>query len=339
MDPTVPAAATEGDAPPSREAGGIAVGLVIASVLFAALVDLGDGFTPRIETIDALAGLAIGALIVDRLLTFVPPLGAKPDPKQREIDLTVLRLGYGAVLAAAFVSLTDLRAVKALTASDSIDLSAGVDRAIAVLALAGGVAGLARLLSAINPQPATDGNKDPNNAEGEGGADDTIPPPSGTARIVGLIAVGVGAAVALFALGDKNGIDLLGPDKLADGTVALVVRFAPVLVAAAIIQELAEFGGRAAGVAKHNTPVVLGGIAVVLGVAAARIFDLYLLHNIGFFGTTQTTTLNQSLAASSDLELWGDAFLTGLAIAAGTKPLHDFASRLRKAKKPATVTT
>ena len=68
---------------------------------------------------------------------------------------------------------------------------------------------------------------------------------------------------------------------------------------------------------------------MVLGVAAARIFDLYLLHNLGFFGTG--TDLNAGITASTDAANWGDTFLTGVVIAAGTKPLHDLASRLKKA--------
>jgi len=160
--PTAPGAAPRHPARPSSGAAVLAVVLVAASVVVAALIDLGQGFKPRVETLDALAGLSIGAFIVDRLLTFVPPFGAAKDPQQRSTDLTVLRLGYGAVLGAAFVVLTDLRAVEALTSESSPTLGSGIDRGIAVLAIAGGVAGLARLLSGINPQPATDGDKKPN---------------------------------------------------------------------------------------------------------------------------------------------------------------------------------
>jgi hypothetical protein len=322
-----------GTAMPTRDAAIVSFVFVLVGVLAGVLIDLGDGFTPRVETLDALAGLSIGAFIVDRLLTFVPPVGAADDPKQRMTDLTVLRLGYGALLGAIFVMLTDLRAVHALTPTSSTTISAGIDRGIAVLAIAGGVAGLARLLSAINPQPATDGNKEPTEAvNDDSGNLDAIPPPSSGARLVGLAAVGIGAAVALFAVGDKNGVDLLGPDKQADGTVALIVRFGLVFLAAGIVQQLAEFAGRLGGFPKNNKPLLLGGLAVVLGVLAARVFDLFLLHNIGFFGATGQP-LNVALSQSSDLERWADTFFTGLVIAAGAKPVHDIASRLRKAKK------
>src|SRR5512133_3499106 len=108
--------------PPSRGAFGVTILLFLAGVMFGAFVDLGDGpFVPRVETIDALAGLAAGAFLVDRLLTFIPPLGtgANRSPKQRTADLDFLRIGYGAVVGALFVSLTDLRAVAALTGEDT----------------------------------------------------------------------------------------------------------------------------------------------------------------------------------------------------------------------------
>jgi hypothetical protein len=303
--------------------------LVAGSLLLAGLLDLGDGFKPIVPTVDALAGLAVGAFIVDRLLTFVPPFAAAKGPEQRAADLKMLRLGYGSLLGMAFVVLTDLRAVQVLSNEDSHTISAGVDRAIAVLAIAGGVAGLARLLSALNPQPKTDGNETDKETVAEDAP--TMPAPGATARIIGLAAVGVGALLALLATGDDNGVDLLGTETDDEGVVTVVVRFGLVFLAAAIAEQIGEFVSHPLGVPKHKKPLILGGLAVVLGVAAARIFDLYLLHNIGFFGAEPGTPLNDTLAESSGLELWGDAFLTGVVIAAGTKPLHDLASRLRKA--------
>ena len=318
----------EGSGRPSVAAMGLAFMLLGAAILAALLADGGEGFTPRVDTIDALAGLAIGAFIVDRLLTFVPPVVAAHDVKQRAVDLTVLRFAWGAALGALFVVLTDLQAVEALGGgADAI--AEGTDRVIAVLAIAGGVAGLARLWSGINPQPATavDANGNPAAEERP------QPPPSPRARAIGLALVGLGALVAITAIGDTRGVELLGADTpAADGTVAVIVRFGVVLIAAAIVEQLAEYGGRFFGFGgTHNKPVVLGGIAVLLGVAAARIFDLYLLHNIGFFGVTGTMRIDGgALDQASNWELWGDTFLTGLVIAAGTKPIHDVAARLRK---------
>jgi len=332
----LPAAVSTGEsgtAGPTSTAGAVSFVLVAIALLVAALIDKGDGFTPRVDALDALAGLTFGAFIVDRLLTFVPPLGAAKPPAQRTTDLTVLRIGYGALLGAIFVILTDLRAVHALS-PDSGAVSAWLDRDIAVLAIAGGVAGLSRLLSGINPQPATDGKPDPNQDDVAAGG--TIKRPSGRARAVGLALVGVGALIALFAINDKEGVNLLAPSAQADGTVGFVVRFGLVFLGAGIVQQIMEWCGRVnAGLLnKSNRPVVLGGLAVVFGVVGARVFDLFLLHNIGFFGTTGTTAadLNTALQNSSHLERWADTFFTGLVIAAGTKPAHDIASRLRKAQ-------
>jgi len=73
---------------------------------------------------------------------------------------------------------------------------------------------------------------------------------------------------------------------------------------------------------------------VLLGVLFARGFDLYLLHNLGFFGAEgqPSQKFADALKGSSEGARLSDAFLTGVAIAAGTKPLHDLSSRLRKAK-------
>ena len=269
-----------------------------------------DGFDARVDTIDALAGLAIGAFIVDRLLTFVPPIFVAGDARQRAIDLTVLRFGYGAAIGAVFVILTNLQAIAALTGDDSV-VDPRLDRAVAVLAIAGGVAGLARLWSGINPQPATDvdapatdgkrtatGTAAPQPTDAS--TSDKLPPPTRPARLFGLAMVIAGAAWAFWALGDDRGIELLGPDQpAADGTIAVVVRFGVVLLAAAIVQQATELVDRLHPVPKENKPVVLGGVAVLLGVIAARVFDLYLLHNIGFFGVTDAMKIDTTGLAGS----------------------------------------
>jgi hypothetical protein len=354
--------------PPGPVAAGLTLALLIGGVLFGAFVDLGDGFTPRVETLDALAGLAAGAFLVDRLLTFIPPLGTGSDrsPAQRTADLDFLRIGYGAVVGALFVSFTDLRAVAALT-SESTAIGAGIDRGIAVLAIAGGVAGLARLVNGMNPKPDTDPNQQVSGTgtaptDGTATIASTTPPtgalttgtpamgaaattaaattapaagvvalPGTASRLLGIAGLGIGALVALTAISDKTGVELVGPETQADGTIALVVRFGTLFLAATIVEQLIErvvdplYNDDSA---KNAKAVITGGLAVALGVGAARILDLYFLHNIGFFGATAK---DLALASSSRLERWFDAFVTGVVIAAGTKPLHDFAARLRKA--------
>lgn len=331
---------------PSLAAGVWAAGLVGVAVLLALIVQSGAGFTPRVATVDALAGLAVGAFLVDRLLTFMPPLGASKDAKQRATDLALLRLGFGALFGAVFVCLTDLRAVHALAPDSALQLAAGTDRLIAVLAIAGGVAGLGSVVAALNPKEDTDGKVKTNTTETPEDADQpvkvapaegTIPAPAMWARIAGFFGVVVAALIAYSAVGDDAGIDLLGTDTAPDGTVALVVRFGAVLIAAAIVEQIVEQGSRLYQLETNDKVIVLGAVSVVLGVLAARMFDLYLLHNIGFFGATEGVPLNETLRASSSGELWADALLTGVVIAAGTKPLHDLGSRLRKTKEKAAV--
>jgi hypothetical protein len=89
-----------------------------------------------------------------------------------------------------------------------------------------------------------------------------------------------------LALGDTAGTELLAADKQADGTIALVVRFATILVAAAIVEQIVERTAGTYAKAKRDKPLVTGAVSLVLGVLIARVMDLYLLHNLGFFGTT-----------------------------------------------------
>jgi hypothetical protein len=312
--------------------GPTAVGLTIVSVVvglaLATLLDRGTGFTPRVESIDALAGLVIAAFVVDRLLTFVPPIGAAKAPAQRAADLVSLRFGYGAIIGGLFVMLTDLRAVKALTDENTVTLNADLDRAITVLVVAGGSVGLAKLVNALNAKPKTDGGAKEETVVN--GVLQVVPPPSPLARAVGVIAVVAAALIALIAFGNHDGIDLLGPGD-GEGATDFVVRFGVVLLAAALVEQAAEFMARAFPMRKSDKPLYIGGLSVVLGVIAALVFKLYLLHNVGFFDTG--ADLKIALGKSTDAELWGDAFLTGLVIAAGTAQIHDLASRLRKAKE------
>lgn len=360
---------TEHSEVPTRPAAHMAAGAVSVGLVFAVAAGGNDGFGPRVPSIDALAGLTIGALFVDRLLTFVPPWVAAEKPPQRQADLVLLRFGYGALLAALFVVVTGLGAVAPLTAGQTT-VADGIDRAIAVLAIAGGVVGLAALLAGLNPPDETDASG-AEEAEAEGaaraaGTDARVPPPDPQVRALGLVLVVVAALVALVLLGDAKGTELLGTDpdaeqtpsvpapgaELGDGAVALVVRFAPVILAAAIVEQLLERlilpllnatwtrklarrvgRGRRRRLLqkmakKHNKPVVAGAIAVVLGVIGARLMDVYLLHNVGFFDQVAGEL---DLTGSTRAERWFDAFATGVVIAAGTKPLHDLGSRLRTA--------
>jgi len=323
---------------PHRRALAASAALVVIGCLVGAFFPGGeDVFAPRVKTIDALAGLGVGAFFVDRLVTFLPVFAVRETPDERTADIDVLRLGYGALLGGLFVAITNLPAVGSLTAGKAGDVNGDADRAIAVLVIAGGVVGLSRILSRLNPKPKTDATKAPDpDAAAAATSGEPVPLPSPTARAIGYASVALAALAALLALGDTAGTELLAADKQADGTIALVVRFATVLVAAAIVEQIVERTAGTYAKAKRDKPLVTGAVSLVLGVLIARVMDLYLLHNLGFFGTTGD--LDKGIEASKNIELWFDAFVTGAVIASGTKPLHDLSARLSRSPeaKPAT---
>ncbi|HTN25597.1 MAG TPA: hypothetical protein VL120_16535 [Solirubrobacteraceae bacterium] len=378
---------TGAEEPPVRPAPGpaaVSIGLTLAAVVAVLLAGHhGQGFRPRSDAIDAVAGLALGAFLVDRLLTFVYPWGGvRATPKERAVDIAFLRLGYGAAIGAVFVAVTDLRAIRALSPDGPAVTSAGVDRVIAVLAIAGGVAGLARLLSGINPQPPTDktaektgkatiaaqatavakkaikaavaAGADPaaheptaaavahaDAAAAQVDAPETLPP-APEAYALGAVALVLAGLLALVAAGDTTGLDLVGPKPVAapaaavvgGPTAALVLRFGTVILLATIIEQVIE-RTVAPFLGKPNKALITGAVALTLGVAAAAFLDIFLLHNVGFFGAGTRSSLSDALAHSSHFERWFDTFATGAVIAGGTKPLHDLSSRLKKQAAPA----
>jgi hypothetical protein len=322
---------------------------IFAAALLLSVISVGwnvsdHDFVPRVSTLDGVAGLMVGAFLVDRLLTFVPPFFARARADDREKDIAALRIGFGVLLASAFVFITNLRAVEALTGAGANGVSPVIDRLFAVLAIAGGVVGLAGLMASLNPQRKTQveeqGQPDDQVAKDPGqDAELTQRPPGNRARGIslGLLAIAVTIGT-VWSLGDHSGIDLLGTEKTSGGTLDFVIRFGLVFVAAGVIQQAVKYIEQvlaACGVkiAKADRTVLLGGIAVVLGVIAARALDLYLMHNIGFFGATQSKSIGGALATSNDLQRAVDACVTGLVIAAGSKPVADLASRLKKVKE------
>jgi hypothetical protein len=372
---------TQSNVRPSRKVGIAAAAMVPIAALVAGfaeklgLMEAGDGFKPRVETVDEFAGLVIGAFFVDRLVTFAWPTLARRNPAERDADLDVVRVGWGALFGAVFVMATDLRAVAAL--SEGTQIGAGWDRAIAVLAIATGLAGLARIQSALNPK-VTDGNRKGTTTlmtrspetevevqavpteevqavpsqEVQAGASTpppatpALPPPAPIAYVVGIAGVVLALVASIVIVGaqdDKTGLDLKGLAEQANatGTVDVIIRFGPVLVAAVIVEQMLE-KLLAPYIPSHNKPLIIGGVATFVSVLFARWgFDLYLLHNVGFFGVDGTEAFNDAIADSQEKDsarLWFDAFATGVVIAAGTKTLHDLSDRLRKPKEEATAT-
>ncbi len=315
--------------------------LVIVAVALAYVLTTGAGFKPRNDAIDGLAALVIGAFVVDRLLPFIPPWSAKrvgPAPaadlpaaqreaalvqrtgtlSERKIDIESLRWGFGAMLGLAFVAVTGMGAVEALTGQTTV-IDEHIDRVIAVLAIAGGVKGLATITKGLNPPDDDAKQKEESGEAGE-------PELGWLPYVAGLTALIAAALLTLIWAGHKSGIVLTGSDTADDGTVSLVLRFGPLLVAAVVIQQLVErtFGSSITGPGKK---LLTGAASVILGVIAAGLMHLYLLHNVGFFGTG---TFADVLKNSSDGERMLDLFLTGVAIAAGTAPLHDLSAGIKK---------
>jgi hypothetical protein len=171
-------------------------------------------------------------------------------------------------------------------------------------------------------------------------ADTTLPDPSALARILLLLltAVAFGLAVLMNAAGWTG-----KPFSPAASSTANFALFAGFYVAAQVIERLmqlisplvpfwnpvpsgtdaatqADPAVKAAHVKADRGPVVLG-LAAVFGVAASCGFGLFFLAAIGMH-VSHTV----------------DSFLTGITIAAGTKPLHDFISLIQNQTAPKTGT-
>jgi hypothetical protein len=150
-------------------------------------------------------------------------------------------------------------------------------------------------------------------------------------RTLGLLLVGAAVvAVVMNAFGWTA-----KPFDPAANSAANFALFAGFYVAAQVIERLMQLispnlpwwsvdGTGAARVAqiKADRATVSLGVAAVLGVAASCGFGLFFLTAIGMH-VTHTI----------------DSFVTGITVAAGTKPLHDFISLLQNQNAPATQTT
>jgi hypothetical protein len=165
-------------------------------------------------------------------------------------------------------------------------------------------------------------------------ADNTLSDPTGKARLMlfGLIAAAFGLA-ALMNWRKWTG----SPFAPAQHGTANFALFAGFYVAAQIIERLMVLVSpllpfwkpyddsdapavKAAHVRADRAPIELG-IAAVLGVAASCGFGLFFLRAVGM-----------------DVAPTIDTFCTGVTIAAGTKPLHDFIGTLQNQTTPSTGT-
>lgn len=166
----------------------------------------------------------------------------------------------------------------------------------------------------------------------EGNTDNMLPDPSGRARVA-LVTLTVLAFVAAVLM---NVFGWTGkPFSPAASSTANFALFAGFYVAAQVIERFMQLVSpvlppwrpyavtdtdavKAAHV-KADRGLLTLGVAALLGVAASCGFGLFFLTAIG-------------MHVSHTI----DSFVTGITVAAGTKPLHDFISLLQNQNTPST---
>jgi hypothetical protein len=167
--------------------------------------------------------------------------------------------------------------------------------------------------------------------------DSSLPDPTLMARIFLLVCIVAALVLAFVANKADWATKSFEPAKVEEANFAL---FAGFYVAAQIIERLMELASpllpfwglpaslanadpkvRAAQVKADRAKAVLG-LATLAGVAISAGFGLYFLKAVGI-----------------DIPRMPDIFFTGLIIAAGSKPLHDFITGLQNKTTPNTNTT
>lgn len=168
--------------------------------------------------------------------------------------------------------------------------------------------------------------------------DKSLPDPTGKAGFWAAVLLAVAVVVGIAV----NEFDLTAdPFNPAEKTEANFALFAGFYVGAQVIERLMEFvspllppwtikhpagdtaeakAARAAQIKADRVKLALG-VASVLGVAASGVFGLFFLQAIGMKVSPTVDTI-----------------LTGITIAAGTKPLHDFITTLQNKDNPTTGT-
>ncbi|HWF34226.1 MAG TPA: hypothetical protein VG295_02615 [Solirubrobacteraceae bacterium] len=169
---------------------------------------------------------------------------------------------------------------------------------------------------------------------GAAGGDTTLPDPTSYARISLFVctALALGLAIALNALHWTS--VAFDPSQLVKANLAL---FAGFYAAAQVIERVLELvspmlppwtpptsstspTAKAAQI-KADRALVTAGLAALLGVGLSCGLGLFFLTAIGMH-VSHTV----------------DSFFTGITIAAGTKPLHDFISLIQNQSNPKTGT-
>lgn len=172
-------------------------------------------------------------------------------------------------------------------------------------------------------------------APAAGNADQSLPDPTLSARawLAGLLALAAGVAIVMnwrkwtgSPFSPPSGsfsftlfAAFYAAAQIIERLMELVVPILPVVLPASMAGDPAA--ARAAQVKADRAKIALG-VAAVLGVAASCGFGLFFLQTIGIASPSNTV----------------DALATGVLIAAGTKPLHDFISLLQNKDTPSTGT-
>jgi len=201
---------------------------------------------------------------------------------------------------------------------------------------------MANKLGKIKAPPKT--TTPPGGSEPPAGADTSLPDPTSIAKwaLGGMLLVALAVALIWNHFGETGTPFMPSQDKAANFAL-----FAGFYAAAQVIERLLELisptlpwwdvpeppvvDGTASDIqkatakaaqVKADRAAAAHGIAAVFGVAASCGFGLFFLHAVGFHVSNTI-----------------DTFATGIIIAAGTKPLHDFISGLQNKNTPTTGTT
>jgi hypothetical protein len=190
------------------------------------------------------------------------------------------------------------------------------------------------MLGKLKAAPAADGGAGEGGGGTGGGGDTSLPDPSMAAKTF-LAATLLVALLGAWACSSQDWVRKPFVPSTDTGGLNFVL-FAGFYIGAQVIERLMEllapflpFWGFAAtdptvkaAHIKADRGAMSLGLATLLGVGASCGFGLYFLKATGI-----------SSPATLDL------FLTGVVIAAGTKPLHDFISGLQNKNTPETKTT
>jgi hypothetical protein len=167
----------------------------------------------------------------------------------------------------------------------------------------------------------------------DGGLDVTFTPPTGVgifalfyiiAQVIERIQEPIAPYLGTTSAKDPNGGDTKELTGQRTARAAL-----DIAVATALQDPSDDAAAKAAAAQRNvdqvraNTTVIAFGVASLLAMLAAGLFEALLLETVGVEG----------LGSDGENMVWIDILVTGLAIGAGTKPLHDLISNIKESKE------